>query len=199
MQVQLLFAALGFVCGIIVAWLFNASIETAISPSDLLDSLVTLLVGLFITREVAALQNQVAKQVSEEQQKAQQISANLRVEKDIVIEQLRSHLIKLQQVSILIEQYRANSLSSTIGTEIAATFRNLNINLRDIKEMIDDYTLPVNDSSVETLLKQQHDLAKKFTSKEFEVHNAKNYLQANDDYRSLVRALHRLIHVVNTL
>jgi hypothetical protein len=196
---QLLYFALGLICGFIAVWLLNMQIDPKLNPSDLLDSLVTLLVGLFITRKVADSQNTMTKQLSEQQQKTQVISANLRVEKDIVIEQLRGHLVKFESVSNLIEQYRYKTLSTEMRNEMAITFRNLNISLRDIQEMLQGYQIPISSESLETLLKQQHEFSKTFTSREFEAYSVDGYLQAREQYRKLILGIHRLIHTINTL
>jgi hypothetical protein len=75
----LLYFAFGVVCTAIVIWLFNPGFESKISPSDLFDSLVTLLVGLIITRKVAEAQNQAAERLATQQHIAQQDSANTHV------------------------------------------------------------------------------------------------------------------------
>jgi Co/Zn/Cd efflux system component len=115
----------GVVCAAVVLWFFDPGFESKISPSDLFDSLVTLLVGLIITRKVAESQNQAAKRLSEKMQNAQQSSTNMRIEQNILIEQLQKDLIKIDRVFEVVDQHRFKPLTNDLKDEIKSTLRNL--------------------------------------------------------------------------
>lgn len=189
----------GVVCTAIFVWLFNAEFEPKISPSDLFDSLVTLLVGLIITRKVAEAQNQAAKRLADQQHTAQQDSANKRVEKNIVIEQLQKHHVTTEKVFEIVEQHRFKSLSEPIRQEVTSTLSNLSSNLNIIIETLQDYQISVPFDTLEALRQQQHNFRKIVTGSSFDTYHPEQYLEIQKQYRNLTRAIRQLIHTVNVL
>jgi hypothetical protein len=196
---RLLYFAFGVVCTAIVIWFFNPEFEAKISPSDLFDSLVTLLVGLIITRKVAEAQNQAAERLATQQHIAQQDSANTRVEKNIVIEQLQKHLVTTEKVFEIVEQHRFKSLSEPIRQEVTSTLSNLSSNLNIIIETLQDYQLSISFETLEVLRQQQHSFRKIVTGGSFDTYSTDQYLEVQKQYRSLARAIRQLIHTVNVL
>ena len=195
----LLYFAFGVVCTAIVVWLFSPGFESKISPSDLFDSLVTLLVGLIITRKVADAQNQAAERLATQQHAAQQDSVNLRIEKNIVIEQLQKHHVTTEKVFEIVEQHRFKSLSEAIRQEVTSTLSNLSSNLNIIIETLQDYQLSVSFETLEALRQQQHNFRKIVTGGSFDTYSTEQYLEIKEQYRNLTRAIRQLIHTVNVL
>jgi hypothetical protein len=195
----LLYFSFGIVFTAIVIWFSNPGFESKISPSDLFDSLVTLLVGLIITRKVAESQNQAAKRLSEQMQNAQQATVNMRIEQNIIIEQFQKDLVKIDRVFEVVEQHRFKSLTNDVRNEVISTLRDLSRNLSSIHETFQDFSLPIPHAVLESARKQQHEFGKVITGGQFDKYNVEQYLDIQTRYQNLRRSIRQIVHAVNTL
>lgn len=195
----LLYFLFGIACASLAFWLSNPKFEPTISPSDIFDSLVTLLVGLIITRKVAESQNQAAKRLSEQMQSTQQASANLRIEQNIIIEQLQKDLVKIDRVFEVVDQHRFKPLTNELKDEIKSTLRNLSMGLFSLHETFQDFSLPVPYTVLESARKQQHEFGKTVTGGQFDKYDGIQYVEIQSKHQNLRRSICQLIHAVNTL
>lgn len=194
-----LYFFLGIVSAVLAFWFYSPKLEPTISPSDIFDSLVTLLVGLIITRKVAESQNQAAKRLSEQTQTAQQASANMRIEQNIIIEQLQKDLLKIDRVFELVDQHRFKPLTNDLKDEIKSTLRNLSTGFLSLHETFQDFSLPIPHTVLESVQKQQHEFGKTVTGGQFDKYDGIQYVEIQAKYQNLRRSIRQLIHAVNTL
>ncbi len=196
-----LFAFLGFVLGLFAETLAKPFFGGTFRSSDIaeiLDPLVTLIVGLFITRKVAEWQARTDAQLKQQQLEAERESVDYRVLKDMVLRQMENYLKILEGLHFVITDVHRQGFSQTTRQTVQTTTKKLNTDWIRLTDTLNDFSMTQVLGAANELNVLIQEYTESLTGGQYDRYSLQEWLVIVEHYKTIQRKLTQLMYLINS-